>query len=265
MNDLADVLPAGREARLEERLAAYERETSHQIVLLTVPSLAGDPIEDFSIRVAEAWRIGHAGLDNGIIVIVAPRDREVRIEVGYGLEGVVPDAIAARVLREHMLPAFREGRMADGIEAGIDALMAAARGEAIPAERRPRARGAPGPGDVGELLPGVFFSALFGSMLALPVRRRSRVLGAGLGGVVGGGLAYLLVASLFAAGGAALLAVLFGLHDLTVLNRRRDRFGRWEDYGGGFGGGFGGGSGGSDGGFSGGGGGFGGGGASGRW
>ena len=71
MNDLADALPTAREVELEARLAAYERETSHQIVLLTVPSLAGDPIEDFSIRVAEAWRIGHAGLDNGIIVIVA--------------------------------------------------------------------------------------------------------------------------------------------------------------------------------------------------
>jgi uncharacterized protein len=185
--------------------------------------------------------------------------------VGYGLEGVVPDAIASRVLRERMVPAFREGRMADGIEAGIDALMAAARGEAIPEERRPRPRAAPGPSDFETLLPGVFFSGLLGSMVSLPLRRRSRVLGAGLGGLVGGGLAYVLVASLLAAGGAALLAVVLGLHHPTVLHRRRDRFGRWDDYGGGFGGGFGGGSGGSDGGFSGGGGGFGGGGASGRW
>jgi uncharacterized protein len=262
VNDLADVLPAEREARLEERLSAFETETSHQIVLLTVPSLEGDPIEEFSMRVAERWRVGHAGLDNGIIVIVAPGDRQARIEVGYGLEGVVPDAVAARVLRERMIPAFRDGRMADGIEAGIEALTAAARGEAIPPERRPRPRGAPGPGDVGELLPGVFFSALFGSLLALPLRRRSRALGAGLGGLLGGGLAYLLVASLLAAGGAAILAVLFGLRDPTVLSRRRGRFGRWSDYGAGFGGGFGGGS---DGGFSGGGGGFGGGGASGRW
>jgi uncharacterized protein len=265
VNDLANVLPAEREARLEQRLAAFERETSHQIVLLTVPSLAGDPIEAFSLRVAESWRIGHAGLDNGIIVIVAPNDRQARIEVGYGLEGVVPDAIASRVLRERMLPRFREARMADGIEAGLDALTAAARGEAIPEERRPRARAAPGPSDFGELLPGVFFCGLLGSMVSLPFRRRSRVLGAGLGGVVGGGLAYVLLASLLAAGGAGLLALVLGLHHPTVLNRSRERFGRWDDYGGGFGGGFGGGSGGSGGGFSGGGGGFGGGGASGRW
>jgi uncharacterized protein len=265
VNDLANVLPAEREARLEQRLAAFERKTSHQIVLLTVPSLAGDPIEDFSMRVAESWRIGHAGLDNGIIVIVAPNDRQARIEVGYGLEGVVPDAIASRVPRERMLPRFREGRMADGIEAGLDALMAAARGEAIPTERRPRTRGAPGPSDFEALLPSVLFCGLLGSMVSLPFRRRSRVLGAGLGGVVGGGLAYVLLASLLAAGGAGLLALVLGFHHPTVLNRSRERFGRWDDYGGGFGGGFGGGSGGSGGGFSGGGGGFGGGGASGRW
>jgi uncharacterized protein len=260
VNDLAEVLPAAREAALEERLAAYERETSHQIVLLTVPSLAGDPIEDFSMRVAEAWRIGHAGLDDGIIVIVAPKDRQSRIEVGYGLEGAVPDAVAARVLRERMIPNFREGRMADGIEAGIDALMSAARGEAIPPERRPRARGGPASGDLEALLPIVLFCGVLGSMVSVPLRRRSRFLGAGLGGVVGGGLAYLVVASLLAAGGAALLALALGLHHPNVLHPRRGRFGRWDDYG--FGGGFGGGSGG---GFSGGGGGFGGGGASGRW
>jgi uncharacterized protein len=289
VNDLADVLPADREARLEERLAAFERETSHQIVLLTVPSLEGDPIEDFSIRVGERWRIGHAGLDNGIIVIVAPKDRQARVEVGYGLEGVVPDAIASRVLRDRMLPEFREGRMADGIEAGLDALIAAARGEAIPEERRPRPRAAPGPSDFDRWLPSVLFCALLGSLFALPLRRRSPVLGAGLAGIMGGGLAYVLLASLLAAGEigsgrdtatgrasvlivsllaagcASLLAVVLALQHPVVLRPRRDRFGRWDDYGGGFGGGFGGGSGGSDGGFSGGGGGFGGGGASGRW
>jgi uncharacterized protein len=258
VNDLADVLPPERERRLEERLAAFERETSHQIVLLTVPSLEGEPIERFSIRLAEAWRIGHAGLDNGIIVIVAPEDREARIEVGYGLEGVVPDAIASRVLRERMFPRFREGRMADGIEAGIEALMSAARGEAIPEERRPRAR-QPGPGDLESLWPIVLFCGLLGSMLSLPLRRRSRFFGAGLGGLAGGGLAYVLAASLLAAGGAGALAFLLGLNHPSVLRPGRGGLGRWGDYGGGFG------AGGSGDGFSGGGGGFGGGGASGRW
>jgi uncharacterized protein len=259
VNDLADVLPAERERRLEERLAAFERETSHQIVLLTVPSLEGDPIERFSMRVAEAWRIGHAGLDNGIIVIVVPRDREARVEVGYGLEGVVPDAIASRVLRERMFPHFREGRMADGVEAGIEALVSAARGAAIPEARRPRSRGAPGAGDLEALWPIVLFCGLLGSMLSVPLRRKSRLFGAGLGGLAGGGLAYLLAASLLAAGGAGALAFLLGLNHPTVLRPGRGGLGRWGDYGGGFGGG------GSEGGFSGGGGGFGGGGASGRW
>ncbi len=261
MNDLAGVLPAERAARLEERLAAFERETSHQIVLLTVPSLEGEAIEPFALRVAESWRIGHAGLDNGIVVVVAPKDRQARIEVGYGLEGVVPDAVASRVLRERMFPSFREGRVADGIETGLEALMAAARGEAIPEARRSRERGVPPPGDLGALLPIIFFSGLLGSMLALPFRRGAPLLGAGLGGLAGGGLAYLLVGLLPAAGGAALLGFILGLHHPGVLRPGRGGLGRWGDYGGGFGGG----SSGDSGGFSGGGGGFGGGGASGKW
>ena len=133
VNDLAGLLPPGRARALDEKLARFEAETSHQVVLLTVPSLDGEPIEDFSMRVAEAWKPGQAGRDNGILVVVAPQERTARVEVGYGLEGAVPDAVASRILRQRMFPRFREGRMADGVEAGVDALLAAARGEALPA------------------------------------------------------------------------------------------------------------------------------------
>ena len=90
--------------------------------MLTVPTTDGEAIEPFALRVAEAWKLGHQGADNGILLIVASKDRKARIEVGYGLEGVVPDAIAKRVIEDVMIPRFREGDMAGGIEAATDAL-----------------------------------------------------------------------------------------------------------------------------------------------
>ena len=94
---LCRLIPADRARALEERLARFEAETGHQIAVLTIPSLKGDSLEDFSIRVAEAWKIGKQGFDNGAILLIARDDRKLRIEVGYGLEGVMPDAIASRI------------------------------------------------------------------------------------------------------------------------------------------------------------------------
>jgi len=256
VNDLAGLLPPERQAALEDRLARYEEETSHQIVLLTVPSLQGEPIEDFSIRVADAWKIGHKGLDNGIIVVIAREDRIARVEVGRGLEGAVPDVVASRILRDRMFPLFRAGRVPDGVEAGIDALMAAARGEEIPEARRPARpdghRESEGP------LGLIVMWALLGGFLAAPFRRgRLRPVGALFAGSVAGGLTYLIVGSALWAGVAAVLGALFGWISPASAPLRSGRPG----YGGGWGGGFGGGGGG----FGGGGGGFGGGGASGSW
>ena len=108
---------------LEERLANFEQETGHQIAVLTVPSLEGEDIESFGIKVAEKWKIGKKGVDNGVILIVALKDRKLRLEVGYGLEGVLPDAIANRIIQEQITPRFRSGDFPGGIEAGIDAIM----------------------------------------------------------------------------------------------------------------------------------------------
>jgi uncharacterized protein len=105
--------------------------------VLTTPSLEGLAIEDYSLRVAEAWKIGHKGLDNGVILTVAPSERAVRIEVGYGLEGVLPDAICARIIREQITPQFRAGQMEAGIVAGVDAIAAVTRGEVLPHSARP--------------------------------------------------------------------------------------------------------------------------------
>ena len=131
------MLQAATEQRLEQILAAFERDTSHQIVVHTTPSLEGLPIEDYSIQIAEAWKVGHKGLDNGAILTVAPSERKVRIEVGYGLEGVIPDAIATRIIREAILPAFRSQDIERGILEGVALLQSAASGEVIPASDRP--------------------------------------------------------------------------------------------------------------------------------
>jgi uncharacterized protein len=255
VNDRAGVLSRQQATDLERRLARFEDETSHQIVVLTLPTLAGEPIEEFALRVAESWEIGRAGLDNGIVLVVVPDDREARIEVGYGLEGVVPDAIAKRVLEDVMFPRFRSGDLAGGIEAGVAALMKAARGEAIPNERRSRGRrGAWDP------LSAVFFSSLLASFVAIPFRRsRRRALGAAVGAVVSGGLTYLFLHLL------GWTALAFGVGALFAWFATSEN---WEGGGGGLGDyGWGGGwsGGGGGGGFGGGGGGFGGGGASGRW
>jgi uncharacterized protein len=127
--DTANILSAEQETDLAARLERIERETSVQIVIATVPTLGGVPIEDYSIRLAEAWGIGQTDTDNGIIVLVVPDDRNMRIEVGYGLESVIPDGLAGRIIRERMAPAFRENDYHGGLVAALEGLELAARQE----------------------------------------------------------------------------------------------------------------------------------------
>src|ERR1043166_2760024 len=140
VNDLAGILPSDRAQALEEQLATFERETGHQIAVLTIPTLQGDSLEGFSIRVAEAWKIGQKGFDNGAILIIVRDDRKLRIEVGYGLEGVLPDAIANRIIQQVIVPRFRENDYPGGIEAGLNAIIGVTRGEPIPEKARAQRR-----------------------------------------------------------------------------------------------------------------------------
>ena len=135
VNDRAEVLSAEIKQELEAKLAAYEAKTGHQLAVLTIPTLGGDPIEDFSIRVVEAWKLGRAKHDDGVLILVVPDDRKMRIEVGYGLEGVLPDAAAGRITREVMAPRFRRGDYAGGIAAAVDAVIEATGGEVTAAPR----------------------------------------------------------------------------------------------------------------------------------
>lgn len=131
VNDLADVLTPDDESALNERLAAYEQKTGHQFALLTVRSLEGEALEPYTLRVVENWKLGQKQKDDGLLLFVAVDDRRMRIEVGYGLEGDVPDTLAGRIIRNVMAPEFRNGDYAAGINKAFDALMAAASGEAV--------------------------------------------------------------------------------------------------------------------------------------
>jgi uncharacterized protein len=140
VNDRAKVLSPQMAAQLESQLTAYERATGHQLAVLVVPSLEGDPIEDFTLRVVESWKLGKQGKDDGVLLFVAVQDRKIRIEVGYGLEGDLPDVMVSRIIRDVMAPAFRQGDLAFGISRAASAIAAATggQGEALPPPRRTR-------------------------------------------------------------------------------------------------------------------------------
>ncbi|QEM68895.1 TPM domain-containing protein [Geobacter sp. FeAm09] len=129
VNDYARLLSPETAQRLEQKLAAFERGSSTQIAVLTVPTLQGDDIDQFSIRVAEQWKLGQKGRDNGVLLILAQAERRVRIEVGMGLQGVLPDITASHIIRDVMRPHLKSGNFDQGITAGIDAIIAATAGE----------------------------------------------------------------------------------------------------------------------------------------
>jgi uncharacterized protein len=272
VNDYAKLLPQERVLALEAQLEKFEQETGHQIAVLTIPSLEGDSLEDFSIRVAETWKIGKKGFDNGAILLIARDDRRLRIEVGYGLEGVLPDAIASRIIREVITPRFRSGDYAGGIEAGANSILKVTKGEILPERGRPA--GGPTASQGASLITILMITAMLALFIGMT---RRRLLSGALGGAASG-----LVTTLFASGGlgfvlfpALIVGALLGAVGAALgtgtagnqwVGRPRSRRGDWGGgvFPGGYGrGGFGGGGGG--GGFSGGGGGFGGGGASGSW
>jgi len=143
INDYAGVLSADERARLEDTLRARERESSNQIVVAIFRSLQGESLEDYSVRLAQAWRVGQKGLDNGVVFLVFLDDKRMRLEVGYGLESKLTDALASQILRQVVAPRFREGKVGDGIAAGLAAIEQAIAGTYKPApeSRADRARG----------------------------------------------------------------------------------------------------------------------------
>ncbi len=121
--DGANILNPHIRGELTIKLAALEQRTSRQLVVVTVPSLGGLPSEDYGYQLGRAWGIGEKGRNNGVLLIVAPNERRVRIEVGYGLESVLTDALSSVILRDKVLPKFRSGDFSGGTVAGVDALI----------------------------------------------------------------------------------------------------------------------------------------------
>jgi len=183
--DRAGLLSERDRAALVEQLLAYEAERGHQVVVHTTPSLEDLVIADYSMAVAEQWKVGHKGLDNGVILTIAPKERKLHIEVGYGLEGVVPDVIAKRIIEEVIEPEFRAGDFSSGIFLGVEHILAAASGEPAPPRPRPRARGSRTSSGLGHLIWLLMLFVVLGSRggwLFLPF-----LLGGGRGGFGGGG------------------------------------------------------------------------------
>jgi uncharacterized protein len=258
VTDLTGTLSGETVNRLETKLAAFEAAKGSQIAVLVVPTTQPEDIEQYGIRVAEAWKLGRKGVDDGAILLVAKNDRRVRIEVGRGLEGVLTDATANRIISDAITPHFKLGDYDGGVEAGVDRITAVVDGEPLPEpDHKWESRGG-----LGNMLPLL----LVGVFVASGVLRG--LFGRLFGSIATGGLAGVIVWALTHLVPVAALGGLFGFGFALLLGASRG----WSTRGGGFGGfggfgggGFGGGMGGGGGGFGGGGGTFNGGGASGRW
>jgi uncharacterized protein len=142
-NDYAGVVSAADAERLDAKLRRFAEETSTQVVVAVFPSLPSASLEDFTVKVAQSWRVGRKDWDNGAVLFVFTGDRKMRIETGYGLEGALPDQLAARILDEQVRPRFRAGDFAGGLEAGIDGILAATRGEYKAPPKPKQERGVP--------------------------------------------------------------------------------------------------------------------------
>lgn len=255
--DLAHVLPQATVEALTARLTAHEGQSTNQVAVLTIPSLEGESLEEFAHRVATTWKLGRKGTDNGVLLLVAIKERKVRIEVGYGLEGVLTDIRSAQIIRNEIVPRFRAGHMSDGVLEGTYAIVKTIEGtyqadENVP----PREKSAVVEQVIVAVIAGLFVGLLFTTV------HRS------IGPVAGAGIATFLapwvVPALLASGVTVVLLLLLGAAGTkgrTSQSRGLDEWIWYSSRSGGWGGGsFGGG-----GGFSGGGGDFGGGGASGNW
>jgi uncharacterized protein len=252
VTDLTQTLSADQQAQLTQKLSAFEAKKGSQIAVLIVPSTQPEDLAQYAIRVAEAWKIGREKPDDGVLVLVAKNDRKLRIEVGYGLEGAIPDVYAKRIIADVMSPKFKQGDFYGGIDAGVDAIIGLVDGEALPAPQKPTTNGI----NIGSLLPmllfgglvsGLFLRSIFGTFFGSAIN----------GGLIGGAMLLLGLAL----GTALVFGVIAFFFTMMMGSRGFNGYSGMPSGGYGGGGGFGG----SSDSWSGGGGGFGGGGASGDW
>ncbi len=186
--DRAGVLDAQQRAALERQLTEYRQSTGHEFAVLILPSLEDEDLEQYGLRVAETWQLGKRGRDDGLLLLVALADRRVRVEAGYGLEGVITDALSSRVIRDVIAPAFQRQDFAGGISQGLAVLMRAAAGEAAVPEPIATQPSAPRPrlsfGTIVFLL--FLFFMLLRPRRSLPAMLLGSMIGSTLGGRRGG-------------------------------------------------------------------------------
>ena len=264
--DQTGTLAPQEQQQLEAKLSAFEQAKGSQVAVLMVPTIGAEPIEDFALRVTDAWKLGRAGIDDGVLFVVAKQQRKMRIQTGRGVQGTLTDAMAKRIVAERVAPSFRNGDFAGGINAGVDAILKAIEGEALPAPSATQStRKVDTISSGSNFLWLAFFAVPVLAMVLRPLVGRAG--SAGLTGGATGVAAWLLFGSLVVGGIAAVVAFVVAVSMGTNMLRQGrggGGSGGWIPTGGG-GGWSGGSSSGGGGGFSGGGGGFDGGGASGSW
>ncbi|MEO8752679.1 MAG: YgcG family protein, partial [Casimicrobiaceae bacterium] len=231
VTDLTGTLSTSDVQALESKLAGWEQQTGNQLVVLIVPTTQPEPIEAYSIRVADAWKIGRKGQDNGALLTVAKDDRKMRIEVGYGFEGVLTDVTSRRIIAESIAPQFRDGKFAHGIDAGVDQIIAVVnKGEPLAAKSAPK----PATKSGGFPLEMLFIVAFVVVPVLGGILRRifGRPLGSTVGaGIVGAG-AWFIAGSLLIAGIAGGVALLIMLLAGTGSGLARGGGGVWVPSGG---------------------------------
>jgi uncharacterized protein len=258
VTDQTGTLTSEQASALEAKLAAFEQRKGSQIFVLIVPTTQPETIEEFAIKVADAWKPGRKGVDDGALLVVAKDDRTLRIDTRYGLEGVIPDAVANRIVEDIMVPRFRSGDFYGGIDAGVDAMIKLIDGEPLPPPSQWRERPQQGRGiDLQALLAiGLVLVFVVGGVLRALL---GRLPAAGVIGAIAGAIVWVMAASLVAAVVVGIIALVLtlvaGTRGIGPRTGRGWGGGGWGSGTGGFGGGFGGGGGGMGGG----------GGASGRW
>lgn len=249
VTDLTTTLSIHETTRLEQKLTAFEKTKGSQVAVLIVPTTQPEAIEQYSIHVAEAWKLGRKGIDDGVLLLIAKNDKALRIEVGYGLEGVLPDAMAKRIIEEIIVPKFKEGNFVHGIDAGVEAILGLIEGEPLPPAQA--IRGTSDSVSMDSFIPILIGFIVLGKMLQTLL---GRFVGATMTSIGVGFIGWLFFSSVVTAILIAIFVFLMSLFQNTGRGIYRNGRGSWPNSGGTGSGGFGGGGGG-----------FGGGGASGRW
>lgn len=259
--DTTSTLDAATRQQLEQQALALQQRKGSQLQVLVIPSTAPETIEQYAVRAFESFKLGRKGVDDGLLLVVAKDDRKVRIEVGYGLEGAIPDITAGRVIQEYMVPKFRQGDYAGGIVDATAQLVKLVDGEPLPEPVASHPTGPDSGGDFGAALAAAFVVAMF--VRGFFGKRTSAGVRGLLTGAAAGGAAWFVSALLPAALFGGFLGLVIGL--MAASAGRYARHGGWGGWSGGSSGGGGWGGGSSGGGWSGGSGMSGGGGASGGW